>query len=780
MVKTLDKKVWREFVSLRSQGITIILVVASGIAVYLTSLSAYDSLKKARDSYYADYSLAQGFVSLNKAPRSVLSQVSQISGISYVEGRILKEVVLDFESESVPSAAKIVSLPENLNTLSIREGGFPKQKDEIIVSESFASANQFHTGSKIIAILEGRKRILTVTGIALSPEFVYVFRPGSFLPDDKHFGIVWMSREDAEDSLDMQGAINDIVFNFTPGADKKATLGELDSLLKPYGGLGSYDRDKLPSHSFLRDEFKQLRTTAYSMPLIFLGVAAFLMHIVATRIISKQREQIATLKAVGYDNLSIALHYLKIVSVICLIGSLLGIIFGAYLGTKMLRLYGEYYKFPKLPFYFDPILIVQALCIGLLSGAIGSLISVRKAISMQPAEAMRPPIPETFRKSLFEILWKNLPPIRRIALRNLVRRPGRTFLSVLGISSAVMTMVLGLFSRDTMNSILEIQFQRLQKDSVTLSFQNAVSSHAEREIAEKDGVLLTEGYRTVPIRIHFGSFRKELLLTGLPRNSELRKLASKTRTDIAPPGQGILLNASLASKMGVRKGDFVDLEILEGDRRTTSVEIVGTIDEILGQGAYMEKSAVNRLLSEGDSINQLALRTDSEKEESLLNELKNYPKISGISVRKRTLKIFYEIMSRSLLSTSLVILIFACVIAVGVVYNSALISLSERAFELGSLRILGFTKKEVFLILSGELVVEILLSVPIGCVLGYLFGYVLLGSVETEGFQIPLSISRKTYFYSILTVFITSAFSFWILYLKIKSMDLISVLKIRE
>lgn len=776
----LDRKVWREFLALRSQGITIMLVVASGIAVYLTSLSAYDSLKKARDSFYADYSLAQGFASLNKAPRSILSRISEIQGISYSEGRIVKDVVLDFESESVPSAARIVSLPENLNGLAIREGGLPIQKNEIVISESFAIANNFHPNSKIMAILEGKKRTLTVVGIALSPEFVYVFRPGSFLPDDQHFGIIWMSREDAEEYLDMEGAINNIIFNFTPGSDQKAAIGELDSILKPYGGLGANDRDKLPSHSFLRDEFKQLRTTAYSMPLIFLGVAAFLMHIVATRIISKQREQIATLKAVGYDNLSIAFHYLKITSVICLIGSALGIVFGAYLGAKMLNLYGEYYKFPKLEYFFDPSLIIQALCIGLLSGAVGSLLSVRKAVIMQPAEAMRPPIPETFRKSIFEILWKNLTPVRRIALRNLVRRPGRTFLSILGISSAVMIMVLGLFSRDTMDSILEIQFQRLQRDSVTLSFQNAVSSRAEREIAEKEGVLLTEGYRTVPIRIHFGTFRKELALTGYPKNSELRKLVSKTRGDIPPPTDGILLNASLASKMGATIGERIDLEILEGERRTVSVELVGTIDEILGQGAYMEKTAVNRLLSEGDSINQLALRTDSSKEEQLLNELKSYPKISGIAVRERTLKIFYEIMSRSLLSTSLVILIFACVIAVGVVYNSALISLSERAFELGSLRILGFTKEEVFLILSGELAVEILLSVPIGCILGYLFGYALLSTVETEGFQIPLAISRKTYFYSILTVLITSAFSFWILYLKIRSMDLISVLKIRE
>ncbi|GBF39349.1 ABC transporter permease [Leptospira johnsonii] len=780
MVKVLDKKALRELLAWKSQALTITLVIASGIAVYLTSLSAYDSLLVSRNNFYSEYSLSQGFVSLHKAPESIILDISKIPGVSYAEGRIIKDIVLDFESESIPSGGRIVTLTEGLNRLALLQGRLPREKDETVISEAFSLANRLGPGSKLTAVLDGKKKILTVSGIALSPEYVYVFRPGGFLPDDKHYGILWMKKESVEEIFDMNGAINDIIFDFAPDAEKNSALKEVDLKLTTFGGLGSYDRDKLPSHSFLRDEFKQLRTTAYSIPMVFLGVAAFLLHIVSSRMISKQREQIATLKALGYGDRSIAFHYLKIILFICIIGSFLGIIFGYYLGTQMVDLYGDYYRFPNLKFLFDPRLAIQGVLIGIISGMAGSLLSIRKATSLQPAQAMRPPSPENFSKSFLEEYWKDLPVVYRIAIRNLIRRPGRTLLFVLGVSSSVMIMILGLFSRDTMNSILKIQFEDLQRDTVTLNFQNAISSDSLLELAKKEGVLLAEGYRAVPIRIRYGNSSKETVLTGMPEKSHLRRLINEQGQNVPVPEDGILLNSGLAKKFGIHKGDKIQLEVLEGQRIKTEVEVTGIINEILGQGAYKEIQSLNRLLREGDQVNIAALWTDSSKEESLLNELKSYPKISGVSTRKRTLKVFYELMSKSILATSLIIMIFACIISVGVVYNTALISLSERAFELGSLRILGFTKTEVFTILSGELTIVILASLPLGCLLGYFSGYAILNTVETEGFKIPLFVSPKTYVISIITVLMTSLFSFWILYVKIKSMDLISVLKVRE
>ncbi|TGM03167.1 ABC transporter permease [Leptospira barantonii] len=780
MVKILDRKVFREMKTLKTQGITIALVVAAGVGIFIASRSAYDSLFSAREKFYASSYFAQGFVSLKRSPESVLKDLSDIPGIGAARTRIVQEAVLDIPNETLPTSGRFVSLTDGINVPYLRSGRLPKGESEVLLSEAFAISNKLVPGNKIVGILEGEKRILTVVGIALSPEYVYIFRGTNPLPDDKHFGILWMDRKGMENAFGMIGAFNDVVFTFAPEAKRTSVLKRMDEILEPYGGFGAYDRDKLPSHSFLRDEFKQLKTMAYTLPMIFLGVAAFLLHIVSTRIIAQEREQIATLKALGYSDMEIAGHYLKIISVISGFGSVLGVMIGFWLGGAMTDLYSEYYRFPHLNFRFDPSLALIGIAIGIFSGALGTSYSIFKILKLDPAQAMRPPVPASFKKNPIETYTKILSTQSRMILRNLTRRPARTLISILGISTSVMIMVLGMFSTDAVNAMIEIQFNLLQRESVTVSFLGPVSKTAVDEFKNDPGVLSAEGYRMIPIRIRVGHLSKEISLQGIPSDAKLRRLVGKRRNILTPPSSGIFLNANVAEKLGIKTGSQIQMEVLEGNRKKISVRVDGLVEELLGQGAYMDLVAANRLLGEGESINLIALRTDAKEESKLLSRLKEVPKISGISTREGSLKVFSDTMSRSTLATTVVLFIFAAVISVGVVYNTAMISLSERIFELGSLRILGFTKEEVFRILAGELGFEILASLPIGCVSGYLCAYLLMNTVETEGFKIPLIISYRTYVIAIFTTLGTAVVSYVILYSKIKTMDLLSVLKIRE
>jgi putative ABC transport system permease protein len=301
-VKTLNRKVIREISGMKSQTITIAIVVAAGVAMFVGSKSSYDSMARARDLFYSSTGFAEGFVSLKKAPQSTRSRIAETSGVAHVESRIVQEAALDFAGEKLPSAGRFISLPEKLSRLAVRSGKPPAALNEVMLSESFALANKLVPGSRLVAVLNGRRQVLRVSGTALSPEFIYIFRPGSFMPDDKHYGILYMTREAMENHFDFGGAFNDLAFTFAPGANVRHTLKSIDAVLEPYGGLGAYDRDKLASYAFLRDEFKQLRTNAFFLPLVFLGVAAFLLHIVATRLIARQREQIASLMALGYAN----------------------------------------------------------------------------------------------------------------------------------------------------------------------------------------------------------------------------------------------------------------------------------------------------------------------------------------------------------------------------------------------------------------------------------------------------------------------------------------------
>lgn len=779
-MKTINRKIWREIGAMKSQTITIAVVVAAGVALFVASKSSYDSLARARDLFYSSTGFASGFVSLKKAPASVVQRIAVTDGIALVESRITQEAALDFPGEKLPSAGRFISLPEQLSRLAVRSGKLPVAENEVMLSEAFALANKLTPGSRLVAVLNGRRQVLKVTGTALSPEFVYIFRPGSFMPDDKHYGILWMTRTAMENHFDYGGAFNDLAFTFAPAANTRHTLKLIDNLLEPYGGLGAYDRDKLASYAFLRDEFKQLRTNAFFLPLVFLGVAAFLLHIVATRLIARQREQIASLMALGYAQKQIAAHYLKLMVVISGSGALLGVGTGWYLGRSMTWLYGEFYRLPDLVHVFHSSVALSGLLIGASAGVFGTWFSVKKVMRMQPAQAMRPPAPESFAQSFFERYFKNMPAITRMFLRNLMRRPARTVLTILGLSTAVMIMVLGLFMTDVMDSMLSTQFELLNRESMTVSFLRPVSASALDELRSLSGIQLVEGYRQVPVRLRHGQYTKELAITGIPQDAELRRVANERGEVITLPPEEVLLNQRIAQKMGIRPGDTLELELLEGNRRKIRVTVTNLVDEILGQGCYMRIDALSRLLGEAHSINVAALRTDALADDAIIAHLKTSSQIASVSTRAGTLKIFYEMMSRSMLAMITIIIIFASAISVGVVYNTAMILLSERTFELGSLRILGFTRAEVFEMIASELGTTVLASLLPGCVLGYFFAWLLMNTVDTEEFAIKLIITSRTYVTAMLVSLGTALLSFIILFFRIRTMDLVSVLKVRE
>ncbi|MFZ5628729.1 MAG: ABC transporter permease [Spirochaetota bacterium] len=780
MVKTLNRKVLREISGMKSQTVTIALVVAAGVALFVGSKSAYDSLSRAREHFYGSTGFAEGFVSLKKAPRSTATRIAATDGVAVVEARITQQAALDFPGERLPSAGRFISVPEKLSRLAVRSGKLPEANNEVMLSEAFALANKLIPGSRIVAILNGKRQVLKVTGTALSPEFVYIFRPASFMPDDKHYGILWLTREAMENYFDFGGAFNDLAITFSPGANTRHTLKLIDNVLEPYGGLGAYDRNKLASYAFLRDEFRQLRTNIYFLPLIFLGVAAFLLHIVATRLIARQREQIASLMALGYSNREIVQHYLKLMLVISGGGALLGVGIGWWLGSSMTSLYGAFYRFPDLRHVFHVSVVLSGLAIGASAGVFGTWFSVKRVMKMQPAQAMRPPVPESFAQSFLESYLRNIPAITRMFIRNLLRRPWRTVLSILGLSTAVMIMVLGMFMNDVMDLMLGTQFELLNRESLTVSFLRPVSANVLDDLASRRGVQLAEGYRQVPVRLRHGQFTKELAITGLPDDAQLRRVADKNSQIVALPPEGVLLNTNIAKKMGLKPGDTIELELLEGNRRKVRVTIANLVEEILGQGCYMRIAALNHLLGEEHSITTAALRIDPHEQDALIAHLKKSSAIASIDTREGTLKIFYEMMSRSMLAMITIVIIFASAISIGVVYNTAMILLSERTFELGSLRILGFTKVEVFEMIASELGTTVLASILPGCVFGYFFAWLLMNTVDTEEFTIKLMITNRTYVTAILMSLGTAVISFVILFFRIRKMDLVSVLKVRE
>jgi putative ABC transport system permease protein len=787
-MRALHRKLLRDLLHLRGQVLAISLVVACGVAVFVTTRTAYDSLEISRATYYAEYRFADVFASLKRAPDALAARIAALPGVGTVETRIVFDVTLDVPGLDEPATGRIVSVPAHrapvLNDLYLRRGRSvePGRRDEVLVGEAFALANHLNPGDTVGAVLNGRWQQLRVVGVVLSPEYVYEIRGSDIFPDNRRFGVLWMNRDAVGPAFDMDGAFNDVVLSLAPGASEPEVIAQLDRLLDRYGGLGAYGRADQISNQFLSDEIAQNRVFGVILPVIFLGVAAFLLNIVLLRLVSMQRDQIAVLKAFGYKHGTVALHYFLFASVIVLLGAALGTGLGLWLGKLINRMYVDFYRFPVLRYVAGANVIV--LAIGVAGGAtvVGALGAVRRALALPPAEAMRPESPPRFRPGPLEragIALRLTPPLRMIA-RNLVRRPLRAALSVLGIALAVAILLVGRYFVDAIQYIAEVQFRIVQRDSATVTFHDPLPARARYDLRHLPGVLRAEPFRAVPVRLRFAHRTHRTGLLGLLPDSELHQLIDTRLHAVAVPPDGVLLTRKLAEILGVRRGDHVTVEVLEGARPVRRVPVIGTVDELVGLSAYMDAGALKRLMREGSVVSGAFLAVEPSSSARLYAALKRMPAVGGVSLREVMLKSFEATLAKSMGIFTTVLVVFACVIAVAMVYNAARIALSERGRELASLRVLGFTRAEVALMLLGEQALLTLLALPLGFLIGYQMCAALARQYQWELFRLPLFISGRSYAFAALVVVLAALCSGAIVRRRLDRLDIVAVLKTRE
>jgi len=787
-MKALDRKLLRELWGMRGPAVAIAMVITSGVATFVMSLSTLESLQETRAAFYDEYRFAEVFATVKRAPEGVRELIREIPGVQAVETRVIGQVILDIEDFTDPVTGTLKSIDESgealLNRTYLRRGRVldPGRGDEVMLSEAFADAHGFDPGDSITAIVNGRRKQLSIAGIALSPEDIYSMPPGGIFPDFQRYGVLWMGREGLANALDMDGAFNNVALTLAPGTPVEEVVGRLDEILERYGGLGAYGRDDQLSHRYLSEEFRQLRLMATVFPVIFMGVAAFLLNVVVSRLVRTQRQQIATLKAFGYTDLAVLVHYVKMISLIVLFGVIAGIGAGAWLGQGMARMYMTFYKFPYLRFEIGAWVIISAGLISLAAAWAGTLYSVWEAVREPPAEAMRPEAPASYRVSLVERLglkrWLTQP--TRMILRHIERRPVKSLMSIVGVAFALAILMVGMFFQDAVDVMIQVQYGFAQREDMAVAFVEPTSYRAYYELLSLPGVQYGEVFRAVPVDLRFEHRRFRTAIQGIEPDGDLGRLID---TDLAPvsiPAEGIVLTDYLAEVLGVGVGDTLTLEIREGSRPVRQVPITALVSEYIGVSVYMQRAALNRLMGEGDAISGAYLATDDRYESDIYAALEEMPRVAGTIVQKNAIESFYETAGNQLLTFALINTVLAGSIAVGVVYNTARVALSERSRELASLRVLGFRRAEVSYILLGELAVLTLVAIPVGFLIGRALCAYMIATFRTDLFRIPLIIDPSTYSYSAAVVIVAAAISGFIVRRRIDRLDLVAVLKERE
>lgn len=792
-VRALNRKLIRDLWQMKAQSLAIIAVIGTGVAMFAMYLSTFESLDRTRTDYYNRERFADVFATCKRAPVGLAERIAEIPKVAQVDTRILVHVTLDIPGFEEPATGRLISIPEydrdTLNDVVLRDGRYinADASDEVLVHEAFANEHGLGPGDQIAAIINGRRRELQIAGVALSPEYVYVIAPGEIIPDHRRFGIFWMGRRALAAAFDMEGGFNHVSLRLTPSTngtktDPGSVLVDLDRLLEPYGGLGAIERRHQQSHWFIESELRELRTMASILPVIFLGVAAFLLNVVLSRTVAVQRTQIAALKAVGYSNREVALHYLATGLLIASLGSVVGNVVGAQMGDGLTRLYAEYFRFPNYSYELGAQVAIAAAAISLCAAALGSLAAVRRAVSLPPAEAMRPEPPARFEATRLEQLglYRVLSPSARMVLRNVARRPWRFVLSSFGVGMAIALMILGSFFIDAIDYLISMQFDVTNRHDIAVTFVEPRSARARYELERLPGVVRIEPFRAVPVRLLHENRSRHASILGLPAKPVLSRVVDRKLGPIDLPPEGLVLSGSLAQLLGVNVGDSITAEVLEGTRPKRDLVVTALVDDFLGLSAYMEANALAVMMREGPSLSGAFLSIDSAMQDAVYHELKQTPAIASVSLSREAGRNFRETISANMMRIILFNIVFSTIIAVGVVYNAARISLSERSRDLASLRILGFTRREITLILLGELALVTLAAVPIGNLCGKGLAWLTLAELRNELYRIPLIIEPSTYGLATVTVILASLLSGLLVRQRLNRLDLIAVLKSTE
>lgn len=783
-MKAINRKLLRNVLAMKGQAFAIALVIASGMAMSVMSLSTLETLAETRAAYYERFQFADVFAHFKRGPDSLESRVQQIPGVAAVDLRIVETVNLIVPGLREPAVGRLISIPDTgapeLNQFYLRRGRLPEPgRLEVLVGESFAAEHNFQPGDSVQAILNGRLRRLTMVGIVLSPEYIVEMNPGDMLPDFKRFGLFWVPQTQMEAAFDMQAAANDVSLTLMRGANQAEVIRQLDHLLNAWGGVGSYGREDQMSHRFITDELAGLRAMGLVAPMIFMAVAAFLLNMVMGRVIAMQREQIAALKAFGYYNREVAWHYSKMVALIVLVGVVVGTLLGIRMGHGMASLYATFFKFPLFHFQFDLRTAIVTTVLSFSAGLLGTLNSLRTASRLPPAEAMRPAPPAAYRKSLVERLGlqRFLPQTWRMVVRQLQRQPVKAVFSILGISAAVGILVLGNFMTDALDFLIDFQFRQVQRQDLQVALIDATHRDAIRDFQHIAGVRQVEAFRSLPVRFTHGARSYRTSVLGLGERRQIYRLLSQTGIEQPVPGSGLLVSEALAQKLSVSVGDAVTVEVLEGERHVMSLRVSGTIDDLSGLNAFASLQQVNRMAAEGPQINGVWMTVDAQHLDDVYAVLKETPRVAGVNAKEATIQSFTSTVAQNQLQMQRFVIGFAVVIAAGVVYNTARITLSERDRELATMRVLGFTHAEVSVVLLGELALLTLAAIPVGLAFGYGMAWLTTTSLATDLFRIPLVISPATYAQAAVIVLLAAMLSGWLVQRRLYRLDLFAVLK---
>lgn len=749
MVGVLGRKLFRDLWASKGVLLAIMSMMAVGVACLVSMGSAYVNLGRAQWAYYAQCRMADFWIDLKKYPLILLNQLAQTPGIRQLQSRIAFYVTVGLPGAERPINGLVLSLPDRrqpmLNDIVLCQGGYFTQsrQNELIVNEAFARYHRLRPGQRIQLVLNNRLQEMEIVGTAMSCEFVYLLAPGAILPQPEHFGLFYIKQSYAEEVFDFEGAANQLLGLLQPGVRPGPVLSRLEEMLEDYGVITVTPLEDQASHKYLSQEIQGLRSFGLVMPVMFLGVAVVVLHILLSRLAEQQRTVLGTLKALGYSDLEVSLHFLQLAWVVALVGAAAGCGLGYGLAELLTAMYRQFYEFPALENHFYLGIHLAGVLVSLVCATLGSLRGVRMVLRLQPAEAMRPRPPKQGGPVPLERigwLWNRLSSGWRMVLRHICRTPLRTAGSMFAAAMGSSVLVSGLMMGDATNFLVDFQFHRLLRSDVELAFQDERGREALEEAARLPGVDLAEPVLQLAGTFWNGPYQRKGAITGLAHDAQLTVPSNTEGQAIALPRRGLLMTRKLAELLHLAPGDTVCFRPVRGDRREYRLPVAQLADSYLGTAVYADIAYLSRLIGQEFALSGVQIRTDRKPEHlaELLRRLKEYPSLQAVNLREELVQKLQTTIIQNMWGFIVTLILFAGVIFFGSILNAALVSLSERGREVATLQVLGYGPWEVGSLLLRESLVVSMLGALVGMPIGY--GLTILASLsyDSEMFRFPV------------------------------------------
>ncbi len=789
----LWRKLLRDIWGNRGSYLACLVIVAIGLVIFTTFSIVSGNLKLSQDMFYREQNFADGFAELVLLPESALERLSRVEGIREISGRVVREVLVQHpERESV--YLKLVSLdlsdPHRVNDIRLLEGWDLIDKEpNAIIDSQFFTANELEPADVIDIIAGGRLWELTVAGSGMSPEFTYLLRTqADMYPNPEQFGVAFLPLETMWTLFpDMRGRVNDLAFTLEPYAEYERVKERLEPELERYGLISLYPRDDQVSHVMLSEEINAIETMSGILPLVFLLIAALILYIMLKRLVEHQRGQVGILKALGYSNRQVLIHYLSYALLVGAVGGLLGGSLGILLANPFTALLLQFFNVPEVYEGFSLLYLLHGLflscAIFLAAGYQGS----KHVLNLKPAEAMLPSSPVFSKKTLPEkiaFIQAMLSIQGKMALRNLLRNRGRSTFLFFGIMLSCAAVALTWSINELFYKMNFYQFEEVETYDAKITLLGPSTRRPTwHELANLSETARVEPIAEVPVTLTRHWRSESIVVIGVPHESILYNILDAEGRRVFPAGGRIILSERLADKLQVSTGDLLEIESPYRRERenTQKVEVCRVIPQYMGMNAYMELSALDETLGQGDFATAFLVNVAGGEESlrSLRNRYLESDVVAGIDSREERIAQSEELLE-AFGSIIYVFVLVGVIICFAIIYSSSFIILSEREREIASMRVLGMTSEEVFSVIALEQWFVGFFAMLAGLPLAQFMQYVMAEEMSTDFYTLPSRLAGS----SLVAALVITAFSIWFAQRfalkQVKKLTFVDVLKTRE